>query len=235
MKKEKILFLTFCVEQEFFRFVREGMEEAASLMKVECKMEGVEGLDNPRQAQMLLEARERGYDAVALNLPSLSDCFVQAMQKACLPMVGFNDDVRGEKDCRMAHVSQKLFQAGEILGQNVRDKLPDGAHVLITLHSDCTDALFARRDGIRQALQGKGITFLELVTCTDPEESARMIADVLEENPDICAVLGTGLADTQGAGLVNRKQGKRLYVCGFDRSAEMEEMIRNGEISFTIE
>ena len=235
MGKEKLLFLTFCVEQDFFQSVKEGMDDAAALMGADCVMAGVEELDNPRQIQMLLDARAQGYDGVALNIPCMEG-FDRAMKTAAsaLPIVGFNDDVRGEGDCRMAHVSQRLFPAGQTLGNQAFPYIQQNAHILITMHSDNTAALFARRDGIQQALQSKNVRVSELITCTDPVKSADMIDDMLSKNPDIQAVLATGQADTQGAGIVKARRQNSMYVCGFDLSKEIEEMVGCGMIDFTI-
>ena len=233
---EKLLLLTFCVEQDFFVPVRAGMDEAAKRMGALCEMRGVEGLDNARQIEMLLRAAEGEYDGIAVNIPCMEG-FDRALRavSARVPVVGFNDDVRGAGDSRMAHVSQKLYQAGVTLGQRAAGAIPVGSEILITLHSNDTAALFARRDGMLHALSERHVTAHELVTTTDPALSADMIEAALKKNPNIRAVLATGQADTQGAGLAKSRMGIDAYVCGFDLSDEIRRMIAMKIIDFTIE
>ena len=232
----RFAFITFCREQAFFIPVRQGMEDAARQCDVVCTFDGSEGVDHKAQLAVLENALRGGYDGIALNLPTLNG-FEAALLNAReqnIPVVGFNDDVRGSGDTRLAHVSQRLFEAGEMLGAKAKPHIAAGAHIIVSVHSDDAKALEQRRSGILNALSDKGVAHTRIVTATDPVESRDILLDALTRHPDVSAILATGQADTHGAGLAAMQCGRSLYVCGFDTSREILEMVKTGVIAFTI-
>lgn len=235
-KPLRFVFITFCREQAFFIPVQKGMEDAARELNVACSFEGVEGVDHPAQLALFENALRSGIDGVALNLPTLPP-FEAALQRAGqlgIPVVGFNDDVRGPGDARLAHVAQRLYRAGEMLGETAKPHLAAGAHVIISVHSDDAQALEQRRGGILRALEGRAVTHTRVVTTTDPVESRDILLDALGKNPDVSAILATGQADTHGAGLAAALCGRNLFVCGFDTSPEILALVQSGAVAFTI-
>lgn len=231
------MFVTFCVEQAFFEPVREGMNEAARITGVNAQMRGVEGVDDDKQIAIALSAIDERFDGVALNMPRMEgfDEAVDALISAGIPVVGFNDDVRGERDHRLAHVSQKLFEAGEALGRRALKRIPEGGRVLITMHSRDVMALEKRREGICRALEAKRAQVSTVYSTTEPTQCRDAILEALRADKDICAVLATGQADTEGAGLAARELSKPPYVCGFDLSDGIRAGIAHGYIDFTVE
>ena len=67
-KPLKFVFITTCVGEDFFIPVKKGMEEAASLLGVECSFIGTEGVNLKQQATMVSEAIKQEVDGIALNI-----------------------------------------------------------------------------------------------------------------------------------------------------------------------
>jgi simple sugar transport system substrate-binding protein len=105
------------------------------------------------------------------------------------------------------------------------------------VHSDDVSALEARLQGIKEMLAFKNPTWKVLTTGMDPAIAAVKIFAALEADPSLCAVLCTGQADTEGAGLAlaRIRAEKRPYAAGFDLSPEILRLVKEGVIAFTID
>ena len=71
----------------------------------------------------------------------------------------------------------------------------------------------------------------------DPGGAADLIADFLSANKECNVVIGTGQADTEGAGLAIEKSGAHsdYFIAGFDLSPEIMRMLKEGVIFCTVD
>jgi simple sugar transport system substrate-binding protein len=117
------------------------------------------------------------------------------------------------------------------------EHLTEHGRILATVHSDGISALEARLKGIRAALAEKRPEWKVVGTGMEPAAAARIIAAELAAEPGYDAVLCTGQADTEGAGLAAARlpPDSRPYVAGFDLSPGILGLIDRGVISFTID
>ena len=76
-----------------------------------------------------------------------------------------------------------------------------------------------------------------VISGNTPSGAAEVIAGELRKNPRIKAVLSTGQADTEGAGIAigTHFPGQGYRSAGFDLSPEILHHIREGHIAFTID
>jgi len=74
---------------------------------------------------------------------------------------------------------------------------------------------------------------IETSTTADPVVATQKILEQLSAHPDIAAILATGQADTEGAGLAVQKSGMDIIVAGFDISDNILSLIQEGVISAT--
>ena len=239
-KKQELrfIFITPCVGEDFFNVVKKGMQDAAMMMEVESSFVGTEDVDIDQQVKMVRRAIAEGYDGIALsiiNATAFDAVVTEALDKG-IPVVAFNVDA-APSNGRLSAVCQNLRQAGRALGAEAARSLPDNARILMTVHSEGISALEDRLQGAQEILAQKGISWETLVTGIEPDKAADVIAHTLTADPQISAVLGTGLADTEGAGLaVERDFSQRgLFVGGFDLSAEILRLIKAEVIALTID
>jgi simple sugar transport system substrate-binding protein len=76
-----------------------------------------------------------------------------------------------------------------------------------------------------------------VVTGITPTESKEVVEKVLRADPTIKAVLATGQADTEGAGLAVDESfpDRNLYVAGFDLATNTLRLIKKGVVDFTVD
>ena len=239
-KKLKLIFITCAVDEAFFSTVKQGMRDAATMLGVEAEFTGIEGVDLEAQAAMVMKAVADGYDGIALNIihATAFNEVVQAALDRGVPVVAFNVDGTYGRGPHLSSVNQDLYQAGRALGEKAAPHLPDGARVLITMHDEGISALEDRARGIREVIEEvKNATSETTITGTEPEKAAEIIAAKLKADSAIKAVLCTGQADTEGAGLAIEKYGKEAdyYTAGFDLSPEILRLVKVGVIRFVID
>ena len=239
-KRLKFKFITCAVDEAFFGTVKQGMRDAADMLGVEAEFTGVEGVDLEGQANMVREAVAAGCDGIALNIihaTAFDEVVREALDKG-VPVVAFNVDGTYGKGVHLSSVNQDLYGAGRTLGERAAEHLAEGAKVLIAMHDEGISALEDRARGIQEVIaEEKGATWETVVTGIDPEKAAEIIGEKLEADVAIEAVLCTGQADTEGAGLaLERGVGKRdYYAAGFDLSPEILRLVKEGVIDFTID
>lgn len=238
-RKLRFVFITPCVEEDFFIPVRKGMRDASRAMSVECVFTGVVDVNDGEQAALIRKAVAEGCDGIAVSAahPTALNAAMQEALDAGVPVVGFNMDSGEPGRCRLSCVCQDLYGAGRSLGAALADRIPKGGAALITLHSEGCSALEDRSRGIMDALADRGIAWTRAVTSTDPGAAADVIARALRENGGIETVLCTGQADTEGAGAAASAlpAGRRPLVAGFDLSPRILRMIQRGVIALTVD
>ncbi len=235
----RLVFITPCRDETFFGPVKKGMHDAAKMMNVECSFTGTEAVDVRQQAEMVRRAVAEGYDGIALNIidPEAFDKVVQEAIDEGVPVVAFNCDDQSTPNARLAGVQQDFYQAGRTVGRLAGESIAPGARVLVTLHDEGISALDERCRGIRDVLKDKNLTWKVIVSGNEPEKAVEVIRKQLEADPEITAVLCTGLTDTEAAGVVADKHlaNRDLVVAGFDLSPGILRLVDRGIIKFTID
>ncbi len=238
-KPLRLAFITCTVDARFFEPVKKGVSDAAKIMGVECDFLGTEGVDVAAQAKMVRQAVADGYDGIAVNIidpKAFDDVIREAIEKG-VPVVGFNVDDHATPNARLSSVNQRLYEAGQTLAEHLLTRIPDDAHVLMTMHDEGVSALEDRLRGQQTVLKKKNVRWIVVVTGNDSVKGAEVIADALKQNPDIRIVLGTGQSDTEAAGRAIEKwfANKGYWSAGFDLSPETLRLIRKGHIRCTVD
>ncbi len=238
-KKLRFIFITTCLEEDFFQPVRKGMEDAAARMGVDCVFTGTTGVDVAAQAQMVRQALRDGYDGIALNIidPVAFDAVVEEARHQGVPLVAFNVDDYATPNARLSAVCQRYYDAGRTVGRRCAEYIPNGSHILMTQHAAGVSALDDRLRGEQEELGKHGITWMTAVTGNTTAESVEAITRELKKNPQIKFVICTGQADTEGAGLAVEQHfaGRGVVVAGFDLSPEILRLVKAEIIRFTID
>lgn len=235
----RLLFISPAVQAQFFEPVKQGMRDAARMMNVDCTFTGTEGVDLPSQAAMVRRAVADGYDGIALNIvdPVAFDDVVEDAIRRGVPVVAFNVDDHATPNARLSAVNQRLYEAGRSLADRVAPEVPEGAHVLMTMHDRGVSALEDRRRGLQDVLRARDVRWTVAVTGNDAAAGADVIAGLLREHSDIRVVLGTGQSDTEAAGRAIEKHfpSGGYWSAGFDLSPGTLRLIEAGHIRYTVD
>lgn len=235
----RLAFITCAVDARFFAPVKQGMQDAARMLGVECDFKGTPGVDLAAQVAMVRQAVRDGYQGIAVNLidPVAFDTVVQETMDAGVPVVAFNVDDHATPNARLAAVNQRLLEAGRKLGGHVASHVPTGSHVLLTMHDAGVSALEDRARGLREALEGRQVKWTQLITGNSATNGAVVIARCLKEHPEIRVILDTGQADTEAAGLAIERDfaGQGFWSAGFDLSETTLRLVQAGHIRCTVD
>jgi simple sugar transport system substrate-binding protein len=239
----KFVFISTCIDEDFFIPVRRGMHDAAGMLGVECRFTGTPEVDIPAQVRMVDDAILAGVDGIALNIihPEAFNEVVDKALNADIPVVAFNVDAKsssgGSVNRRLSAVCQNLYEAGRILGRNALTFTTGGSKVLMTVHSEGISALEDRLRGIQDVISEIDVTWKVITTGIEAQNAAAIVAEELKADSSIRNVFCTGQADTEGAGLAVEKYypGMSYHVAGFDLSPNILRLIKNGHIVFTID
>ena len=226
----RLAFITCCKDAPFFEPVKKGMQDAAEKMGVSCTWMGIEGVDMQAQADLVAQAVEDKYDGIALNLvdPVAFDKVAEEAIKQGIPVVGFNTDDHATPNPRLSCVNQRLYEAGKTLAEHVAPDIPEGAHVLMTMHDEGVSSLEDRLRGLQDVLKEKNVRWTVCITGTDAAKGSGIIEQELRKQPEIRVVLSTGQADTEAAGRAIEKSfaGKGYWAAGFDLSPTTLRLIK---------
>jgi simple sugar transport system substrate-binding protein len=215
------------------------MRDAAEMLGVQADFMGTEGVDIQAQAAMVAKALTEGYDGIAVNIidPEGFDAVIEEAIEKGVPVVGFNVDDHATENARLSSVNQRLYEAGRSLARHLAPQIPEGSHVLMTMHDEGVSALEDRLRGQQEVLRKKNIRWTVIITGNDAEKGANVVADALRKHADIRVVLGTGQSDTEAAGRAIEKHfaGRNYWSAGFDLSSETLRLIKAGNIRCTVD
>lgn len=236
-RRLKLRFIAVTCEEAFFGPVKRGIADAAEMLGVEATFTGSKGVDAAEMCEIARRALDEGVDGLAIDIFD-ADAFAPVVAEAHargVPVVAFNINEGNGRAGNLSGIAQDFAAAGKVLGQRAAQAIKPGSKVLITMHDAGLSALEARRDGIKAAFAGLDIDWIEAITGHHPDAAARVIVDHLQREPKIAAVLATGQADTEGAGLAIEKTGQPLFTAGFDLSSEILRLIEAGHLAMTID
>ena len=237
--RPNIIFITPCVNEDFFIPVRKGACDAAGMLGADVEFCGTADVDIDELIKLAEKAIADQVDGIALSLchESAFNEVVDRALKHGIPVLSFNIDTKDPTNRRLAGVAQNMFAAGKIVGQRAAQFIREGSEVLFTLHSQGISALDERLRGELEAIGPKKITYDTVITGMTAQLAADIISERLHGDSAIGAVICTGQADTEGAGIAKSRllRERSLYVAGFDVSQGILAFIQDGIIDFTID
>ncbi len=218
----------------FWSVAQRGAEDAGRDLGVTVIYQGSNN-DPEKQAQDIEAAIAAGADGIAVSLAS-PDAVGPAVKKAVdagIPVITLNSGVNQFKELgAITHVGQTETVAGEGAGE--RFNALGASTVLCARQEQSNIGLEERCDGLANTFDGTVIS--EFVgEDSDPTAQEAQISAILQENPDIDAVLGTGPNVAVRALGAGDAAGRDLIVGGFDISTEIIDFIESGDIAFTVD
>jgi ribose transport system substrate-binding protein len=206
------------------------------------------------QNKHIKELLGAGVDGIAI---SPNDAAAQAaiLDEAAskVPLVTFDTDAPDSKRRRFVGIDN--YAAGRFAADEIREALPDGGPILITVGSatmlhgrdrrqGLIDGLLERGfdrnrtpDPIDAPLKGPKYSVVATVTDgADPAKAVTAIADALKAHPEVKGVVGLFSYSAPAALQAIKQVGKsgQIQVVGFDESDETQAAIADGTIHSSI-
>lgn len=238
-KPLRFILLTPFAEYSFFQPIKKGMTDAARSLGVEAVFSGTSDGNTVALAEKVRHAAKQGYDGIALNIvdsTALRNAISETIKDG-IPIIAFNVDDTHTPNARLAAIGQNMIQAGRTFGKAVEQFIPQGSHVLVTMHDTNISALADRVTGMQEILKFKNITWKRLITGTEPDAAVEIIRSTLESDPSIKIILSTGSADTEAAGTVLERyfHDRGYSAAGFDLSPEILRLIKAHHIRLSVD
>lgn len=95
-----------------------------------------------------------------------------------VPVVAFNIDDGAGRAGNLSGIAQDFPAAGRALGRRIAGQIRPGSMVVLTMHDAGISALEQRRDGLKAALSGHDIRWIETITGHEPGAAARHVFDI---------------------------------------------------------
>jgi len=218
----------------FWSVVQKGAEQAGKDLGVTVKYEGSSN-DAGKQSQMIEAAISEGPAGIAVSLadPKGVSAAAKAVVAAKIPLYTINSGVNDYKDLgAVTHVGQTETVAGE--GAGTRFTALGAKSVLCARQEQTNIGLEERCKGLSNTF--KGTVKSEFVGLdTDPAAQEAQIAALLQANPDIDAILGTGPVVAKSAIGASQTAGRKAIIGGFDITPDLISAIKAGTVAFTVD
>jgi len=218
----------------FWSVVQKGAEQAGKDLGVTVKYEGSNN-DAGKQSQMIEAAISENPAGIAISLadPAGVSAAAKAVVSAKIPLYTINSGVNDYKALgAVTHVGQTETVAGA--GAGDRFNAAGAKSVLCARQEQTNIGLEERCKGLQSTF--KGTVKSEFVGLdTDPAAQEAQIAALLQANPDIDAVLGTGPVVAKSAIGAVQTAGRKVTIGGFDITPDIIAAIKAGTISFTVD
>lgn len=223
----------------FWSVVKNGVDAAASDMRVEVEYQAPGTFDMVAMAQLIDAAVASNPDGLVVSIPdpdALGDS-IRAAIDAGIPVISMNSGSDVAKELGILnHVGQTEYEAGFGGGERMAAA---GATTALCVNQEVGNvALDLRCQGFTDAMAAAGGTVEILaVDLADPIDAQQRIAAGLAANPDVDSILTlgpTGAAPALAALEENGQLGE-ILLATFDLGPEVLEAVRDGDMLFAID
>lgn len=220
----------------YWEHVRAGAAEAAGRLGVTLEFVGPERWTvhaHTRLLDMAIAGRPDGIITQGLSEQDFTPLINKAIQRG-IPVITIDTDSPSR---RLAYVGTDNYQSGLVAGRLLVEATGGQARVGIITGSLHAANQVERVQGIRDAIAPyPGIREVALeesnISLIGATEAALRI---LEQHPEVSALIGTSALDAPGAARAMATAGRReLVLIGWDDLAETLALLRNGRLYGTV-
>lgn len=192
-------------------------------------------MDVSLQINQIEDMISQGIDAIFLNpvdyegvLPGL-----EMLEEAGVEIINYDTEV-ADMDYVTSYVGSDNYNAGYVVGQDVVEKFPDGAEVII-VESIEINSIRTRVEGFEDAIAEADN--IEVVARQDGrgdlQTSMEVTEDLLISNPDVDVIFGgndpTALGALAAAQSQGYDDGDELHIYGVDGSPDLKGELVKGD------
>jgi len=226
---------------DFWKVIHDGVRVAADEFGVEAKVTGsLNEADVEQQIAAVDAAIARKPDAIVLAATD-RDRLVPVAERAAkrgIRLIILDSGIASER--AISTVSTDNIKAGREAGAVMLEQLKGTAgpsKVAVINYMSSAASLIAREQGVREVLQGDGITILGPYDAEGLQDNAYEIAKrVIREHPDLTGIVGLNEPTSVGAGRAILDLGKEgdIRLIGFDSSMNEIKLLERGVMQATI-
>lgn len=232
----------------FWIVVMKGQEDACALLGAECQWLSEPDYGLEQMAGWWDAALALNPDGVGTTVPD-PEVIRSGVERAAelgIPVIVFNT---ADPNAGLEGALPTLFYVGanEFTGgvSNARrvfaEAAADGAEVtggVCTIQEQGHSGLEARCAGVESVFDEMGVPIQRLNITNNPEETAGILSDFFAANADTNAIFMLGPQPSSGLNLYIQESGRaagELYATSHDTSAEIYQMIQDGNLLQTID
>lgn len=220
----------------YFAPTKAGAEDAGAQLGINMLWTGVPNGNTVNQIAQFQQLVNTGYEAIVV-ISFEPDAWIAPIKKAMaagvLILTSNNDAPRSGREL---YFGQDLVGAAVVQGQMLAKLAGGKGKVAMTNCAPGSLALDQRIQGARQGVKAGGMMDVGVYN-TNPADMASEIGtiqDILRAHPDLAAIMPLCGPDTAAAGLVVKKQGRKLPIVGTDLLYQTLELIRDGYVDGTV-
>jgi ribose transport system substrate-binding protein len=154
----KIAFVTNNAS-DFWTIAQKGVQKAEKELGIKVAIKLPVDGTAAQQQEIINDLVSLGYDGMAIS-PKDPDSMTDILNKAADKMVLICHDSDAPKSKRVAYIGTNNYDAGRILGEQIKKLLPDGGKMAIFVGTLSAENASQRRQGILDVLEGKPISRL---------------------------------------------------------------------------
>jgi ribose transport system substrate-binding protein len=221
---------------EFWKIAEKGVQKANKELGISVDMKLPETGKVEQQKKIIEDLISQGYHGFAISLISPAD-MTRDVDKATAKLNVITHDSDGPQSKRLAYIGTNNFEAGRVLGNELKKLLPDGGKVATFVGTLAADNAKQRLDGIKDAIKGSKVDVV--VAKEDNKDMAKArsnVEDVINANPEVTVLVGLWSYNTPAiiSAVKSSGKGDKLKIAGFDEEDPTLAGIADGSVLFTV-
>ena len=221
---------------EFWKIAQKGVEKANAELGVQAEMKLPETGKPEQQKKIIEDLISQGYHGFAISLISPADQ-TRDIDKATAKLNVITHDSDGPQSKRLAYIGTNNYEAGKVLGNELKNLLPNGGKVAAFVGTLAADNASQRLKGVKDALVGSKVEVaLTKEDNKDMTKARTNVEDVINANPDVVGFIGLWSYNTPSIVAAVKASGKaaQLTVAGFDEEEGTLQGIEEGVVKATV-
>ncbi len=221
---------------EFWKIAEKGVQKANAELGINAEVKLPETGKPEQQKKFIEDLISQGYHGFAISLISPADQ-TRDIEKAAAKLNVITHDSDGPKSKRLAYIGTNNFEAGRVLGGELKKLLPNGGKIAAFVGTLSADNASERLKGVKAALVD---TKLEVVMTKednkDMTKARTNVEDVINANPEVVAFIGLWSYNTPSivAAVKSSNKADKLIVAGFDEEDGTLQGIEEGIVKATV-
>lgn len=228
--------IIYPMADRYYETVTERASRAAEEAGVRLIIKAPDEANLEQQIRMMETLIQQGADGIAIS-PIHSEALAPVIDKAVeagIPVICFESDAPASR--RLAYIGTDNIQAGETMGHAISQLLKGRGMILVS--TGFSDSMH-----LRERLEGM-LAYIHRETKIDvlevryhqgiPEQALLDLEGMIDDHPHFDAFVALDIVSGATSILVWKAMGLNRYALTFGLMPEIEEAIRNGQITMAV-